>query len=55
MRDVLPSVEQTRVSLAKVMLNSPQLLLLGKPTASLDAHAKMDEKRAFLRSGLEMA
>jgi ABC-2 type transport system ATP-binding protein len=49
---VLSSGEQTRVELAKAMLNQPRLLLLDEPTASLDP-ATAREIRAAIREFAE--
>ena len=50
---VLSSGEQTRVALAKAMLNSPRLLLLDEPTASIDPASARDIRARITRFARE--
>lgn len=49
---VLSSGEQTRVALAKALLNHPELLLLDEPTASLDPAAAQSIRSAIRQLAL---
>jgi ABC-2 type transport system ATP-binding protein len=46
---VLSSGEQTRVGLAKAMLNRPRVLLLDEPTASIDPASARDIRHSICR------
>jgi ABC-2 type transport system ATP-binding protein len=51
---VLSSGEQTRLSLAKAMINRPRLLLLDEPTASIDPSTARDVRasiEAYVKAG----